>query len=423
MDHRYETMVKLQSHAVFCAHLLSCTVAAIIPNNTSLATAMSTTFRNVQRATYNDTINFGNKLDERENGSSHKGTTAQYISRWDGTPQTTHTVDVITRPETIGSNITKVNQTACRTMPDAESWLDPLFWFHLIVSVIGVVANTITLSTLVKNGDMFSPAIRFLLRHQSLVDLSVCVLAPIFLLQPPMWITNCYCIDVILCHIWHSQLIYWAAIYLSAFNLAAISVERYIAVCHPMKHRRLAGDHLRCILFSMYFFGGILCVPGSLQVLYNDGYCTHDYLIRGRLGENIYFAYSVLWFVFIFVLPVTIYCILYGRVIATLRRRTYSESMPRADVLGAAQSNLTKTALLLTSIFAITVGFDACAYLLGNIGVIQYKIGSTFNKLGLFFTLFNSVVNPFVYAGFMPRFRMSLLKTFCCCTVRIGDVS
>ena len=415
----------LQSHTVFCAHLLSFTLATILPNNNSLATAslaaMTTTFSNVQHTTYYDKITVRNKLDERENRSSHKGTTAQYTSRLDSTTQITHTMDVITRQETIGDNIDTVNQTTCNTKQGVESWRGSIFWFHLMVSFIGVVANTITFSTLVKNGDMFSPTIRFLLRHQSLVDLSVCSLAPIFLLQPPMWNTNCYCIDVIMCHIWHSQLIYWAAIYLSAFNLAAISVERYVAVCHPMRHRRLAGDHLRCILFAMYFFGGIVCVPGSLQVRYKDGYCTYDYLIRGRLGENIYVAYSVLWFIFIFVLPVTIYCILYGRVIVTLRRRRHSESMPPVDVIGGAQSNLTKTALLLTSIFAITVGFDACAYLLGNIGVIRYKIGSTFNKLGLFFTLFNSVVNPFVYVGFMPRFRTSLLKTFSCCTVRIED--
>ncbi|KAI0215750.1 hypothetical protein LSAT2_032187 [Lamellibrachia satsuma] len=391
----------------------------MVPKEKTHSTANSiratTAFVNLENTTDGSNTSVGQNFEQRATRRQQELTTAQQAQHDTTTPMNyTFVTDTTARSIATDETFTPANQSAGATTCSLESWCDALLWCHVAVAVVGIIANKVTFITLMKNGDMFSPAICLLLKHQSLVDLSACILAPITLLQPPMWKTHNQCIDAIICHIWHSQLPYWAAIYLSVYNLGVIALDRYRAVCHPLRHREFKGKQIRYILFIIYFVGVAFVVPGCWQVSFRDGACLNEFLIQGRLGKDVFLAYSIVWFCFIFMIPLSVYCVLYGRVIMTLRRRQISDSMPRIDVIDSAQSNLIRTGVLLTSIFAVTIGFDAFAYLMGNCGVINYDLGSKLHKLGLFSTLFNCVVNPFVYAGFMPQFRLSLWKTFFC---------
>ena len=406
-------------HTVLWAYLFSCVLTMILPNESTSTNNNSlsetTAFVNLENTIDGSKTSVGQNLEQRATRRSQELTTAQQAQK-DTTTQMNYTfvTDTTARSLATDETFAPANQSSGATKYAAESWHDALFWCHLVVSLVGVVANKITFITLMKNGDMFSPAICLLLKHQSLVDLSVCILAPIFLMQPPLWNTNNYYIDAIICYIWHSQRPYWAAIYLSVFNLVVIAVERYLAVCHPLKHMQFKYKHLRCIFITIYLVGLVFLVPGSLQVRFKDGACLNEILIQGRIGKDINFAYTVVWFCVMLMLPVTISSILYGRVIMTLRRRQNSESMPSTHVIDAAQSKLTKMAVLLTCIFTVSIGFDAFACILRNTGLFKYKYGSKIWMAGLFATLFNSVINPFIYVGFMPLFRVSLRKTFSC---------
>ena len=406
-------------HTVLWAYLFSCVLTAILPNDSTSTNNNSlsetTAFVNLENTTDGSKTSVGQNLEQRATRRPHELTTAQQAQQDTTTPMN-HAFVMDTTAKSVATDETfaPTSQSTGTTTCAAESWHDALFWCHLVVYLVGVVANKLTFITLMKNGDMFSPAICLLLKHQSLVDLSVSILAPIFLMQPPMWKTNNYYIDAIICHIWHSQRPYWAAIYLSAFNFVVIAVERYLAVCHPLKHMQFKYKHLRCIFVTIYLVGLVFLVPGSLRVHFKDGACINENLIQGQIGKDISLAYTVEWFCVILTFPVTVCSILYRRVIMTLRRRRTSESMPSTRVIDAAQSKLTKMAILLTCNFTVSIGFDASAYLLRNTGLFKYEYCSKMWMVGLFVTSFNSVINPFIYVGFMPLFRVSLRKTFSC---------
>ena len=61
----------------------------------------------------------------------------------------------------------------------------------------------------------FSPIIRLLLSHQSLVDGAAFLFAMILLLQPPNWIPGLSILDEFVCHAWNGQFIYWCSVHIS----------------------------------------------------------------------------------------------------------------------------------------------------------------------------------------------------------------
>ena len=54
-------------------------------------------------------------------------------------------------------------------------------------------------------------------------------------------------------------------------------------------------------------------------------------------------------------------------------------------VIDTAAAQLTKTAIAVTAIFIITMGYDNCHYVLGYTGVLTYKMNSPFQKIGTLF--------------------------------------
>ncbi|KAK2170857.1 hypothetical protein NP493_1129g00034 [Ridgeia piscesae] len=304
-----------------------------------------------------------------------------------------------------------------------ETWAIVLDQCQLALTCIGYVANKVTFITLVKNGHMFSPAICLLLKHQALLDSWVSAMGTILLLQPPLWKTGRYGFDLVVCYVWHSQAIYWATIYMSVWNLVAIAVERYIAVCHPFKHNDFQGTPVRVSIASMYGASVIILSPSYMQVRFKDNMCISEYLIPGKLGEDFFYGYSILCLFTLYLLPALAFMFLYGRIVMSLRRHKKTSQSGTSKALKTVQVTITKTAFVVTLVFMVTIGFDAWSYTLGYTGVTNYEFGTPVQKIGVFFAVCNSVINPFVYLLLMPAFRDSLAKTFCCRTPPTGSGS
>jgi len=276
---------------------------------------------------------------------------------------------------------------------------------------------------LMRNGDIFSRSTCLLLKHQALVDSWVCATGAIIFLQPPMWTTGNKYFDTVVCFIWHSQTPFWGALLLSVWNLAAIALERYMAICFPFMHGHFRKELSRNSIAVIYVVNVIVSIPCYFQVSFEHGVCMWKYFIRGRIGEQLYYAYSFVWFSFVYVLPVMAYVFLYGRVIITLYRRKKSTNLNRSAAVDAAQAAITKTAVTVTVICLFAIGFDAWYYVLGYTGVVPFESGSDIDRAAAFLSVVNSCVNPFVYLFLITPFRVMVLKTFSCCTKSNGTTT
>ena len=101
-----------------------------------------------------------------------------------------------------------------------------------------------------------------------------------------------------------------------------------------------------------------------------------------------------------------------------LNRRKRNTDFGTTRAIDNASKQLTKTAIAVTCIFIVSLGYDIWYYLLGKFELVVYKNNTPLQKIGVWLSAFNSVANPFVYIMMMPSYRKSVIKTFLPCAVR-----
>ena len=98
-----------------------------------------------------------------------------------------------------------------------------------------------------------------------------------------------------------------------------------------------------------------------------------------------------------------------GRMV--IARKTYIYSAKKWLFL----LQVTKAALIITGIFIVTFSYNLWYFLLGTIGLFEFRAFNFHQGLSQWATSFNCFINPFVYIIVMPSFQRSVVKTFCFC--------
>ena len=107
----------------------------------------------------------------------------------------------------------------------------------IIIGVVGLIGNSVVLLVLRK---LESLKMKFLVGSQAAIDAltSVVLIAGAFTnVLNPVSVPSNATIGVIFCWLWRQELVMFALFALSSYNLLALSIERYIAVLHPLYYR------------------------------------------------------------------------------------------------------------------------------------------------------------------------------------------
>lgn len=322
------------------------------------------------------------------------------------------------------TTISEYNSTNNRSTIESNATENIFVIFQVIPTFIGFIANILTMVIFARNTKTFSTVICYLLKHQSLVDASVCGMAIPIILQPHMWTTGVFVFDVFTCHVWHSQVIYWGSLLVSVWNLLLICTERYIAVCKPLHHRKIyAQRNIYIILGGMYSFSAISVISNILEVKFVNGHCYNEPLYNGNHFNQFLHFRVVFYFMEAYAIPCCLFFIFYGMVLVTLKKRHNHPAFRTTTIIEKASYQMTKTMILVTIFFIIFVGFDSWFFLLST-SVLKYIYNSTVQKIGVFMAVLNCCANPFVYASSMPMFRKHLKQTFVQCKttlLRVGN--
>ncbi len=277
--------------------------------------------------------------------------------------------------------------------------------YFAILGIVGVIANVLTLVVFSRNGGIFSSGILTLFKHQSIADITVCFIGIIIFLQQDMWTTGVYHLDLIICHVWHSQYFYWMFTAISGWNVVLISVERYIAIVWPLKHHTMPTHMCKSFIF-IYILAAIVSSLMIIIVRFENGICVNALSNDSRkLMTYAQKTMIVLWSLIMYILPVMIFITLYGIILFTLRKRQHSSEFSNNTVITAANKTLIRTAILVTLCFIVFYGFDAWQALLYFLNIQMYLINTSFQKLTVLLALLNSCINPLIYACSMPLFR------------------
>ena len=194
--------------------------------------------------------------------------------------------------------------------------------FKVCIGITGVVGNMLVVIIVCKHKTLFRRQVKSVyIVNQSFIDgLASAVLVLQSLLRADLMSVMGEFGANVYCKLWVSQLPLWGLMMSSTYNLVAISIERYIAVVHPIWHRTsFTVAKSRVSLAVIWMFGlsylSAVLVPKSGVV---DGVCHVSYFYPAcdiPLTVHVVFV-TVSW-----LLPLVLHCVCYSRILVILRTR------------------------------------------------------------------------------------------------------
>ncbi|XP_038576412.1 trace amine-associated receptor 13c-like [Micropterus salmoides] len=192
--------------------------------------------------------------------------------------------------------------------------------------------------------------------------------------------------------------------------MVLISVDRYVAICHPLHYttgiteRRVKLCVCLCwfcsVFYSSLFVKDDLTQPGRYNSCYGE--CV---IVVDRITDTINLVLT-------FIVPVSLIIVLYMRVFVVavsqaraMRSHITAVTLQRSVTLTAKKSELkaARTLGVLVVVFLICFCPYYCASLAGDSLLDTSPV-----IIGLYLYYFNSCLNPVIYAMFYPWFRKSV---------------
>jgi hypothetical protein len=213
----------------------------------------------------------------------------------------------------------------------------------------------------------------------------------------------------------------WSLFIASTLNLVFLALERYVATCHPVKHRKLFSARVPKIGIPCVWLGGFTYQTYWIAVQVFDA--DDDYTCYPTWGsKGVQIFMGIFLFTCEYVLPLSIMTFSYVSIIMMLRRRTANERKTSVSAFQKAKKNVTITLCLVFISYVVCWTPTEFSYLLYNMGY-PYDFNSTTHDVVVVVVLCNMIVNPIIYTFKYQHFQKQFLKVFCACCLkkRVGD--
>uniref|UniRef100_A0A7N8WSX9 G-protein coupled receptors family 1 profile domain-containing protein n=1 Tax=Mastacembelus armatus TaxID=205130 RepID=A0A7N8WSX9_9TELE len=188
----------------------------------------------------------------------------------------------------------------------------------------------------------------------------------------------------------------------SILNLCCISIDRYYAVCQPLKYRTKINVHVVVVMIFGTWTVSVVVAVGFLVAGLKQERCEDTCIISVLLAD-------ILGPVFSFYLPMIVMLCIYLKIFLVAQKQARSiqnttcQSLKSRATVSKMERKATKTLATVMGVFLMcwTPFFLCFAFqLLGHLPV-PFAVYETLNWLALS----NSTLNPFIYAFFYSWFR------------------
>ena len=219
------------------------------------------------------------------------------------------------------------------------------------------------------------------------------------------------------CKFWISRYPLWALGVASTANLIYLTMERYVAVFHPIAYRnRFTPLVAKLIALLPWIIGVLHELPWAMSHGVNEDSCSHQWW-----SDKIGFVIGVVVPINHYVLPLLIMVFVYIRIFKKLRSggpatRSKDGKGNKETLTSRASRNVIKTMFVVSLTYLICWGPNEVLFFYNNMGGYV-----DWNGVLYYYTvvsaLCNMCVNPFIYTFHYQDFRTKLgnvrLVLFC----------
>ncbi|NXN14758.1 NMUR1 protein, partial [Indicator maculatus] len=315
--------------------------------------------------------------------------------------------------------------------PRRSSFFVPVCVIYLLIFVVGAAGNMLTCIVILRHRFMRTPT-NYYLFSLAVSDLLVLLLGmPLELYD--MWSNYPFLLGASGCYF--KTLLFEAVCFASILNVTALSVERYIAVVHPLKAKYVVTrNHAKRVIVTIWVLSVVCSIPNTslhgLQPLYVPGrgrvpdseICT---LVKPRLTYNLIIQVTTIVFFF---LPMGTISVLYLLIGLQLKKEKMLESLGAKSGCGrdchnAQGQKKVKRRQVTKMLFVLVVVFGICwapfhtdrlvwsfvsTWTMDMLHMFQYVHIIS----GVFFYL-SSAANPILYNLMSTRFREMFKEVMC----------
>uniref|UniRef100_A0A8C5SA96 G-protein coupled receptors family 1 profile domain-containing protein n=1 Tax=Laticauda laticaudata TaxID=8630 RepID=A0A8C5SA96_LATLA len=279
---------------------------------------------------------------------------------------------------------------------------------YSLIFLVGTVGNSLVLAVLLHNGEVKYNTTNLFILNLAVADLFFIVFCVPF--QATIYTLDGWLFGAIACKAVHFFI--YLTLYASSFTLAAVSVDRYLAICYPLKSRNLRTT-CNAVLAIIMIWSLSLLFAGPYLSYYQTINYQETFICAPVWEDQHRKILDILTFVFSYILPISVVSLAYARTIKFL----WTAVDPLEGISESRKSKRRVTKMII----AVTVLFCLC-WLPHHLLILYFWFGYfDFNQATFALRLAshccsyaNSCLNPIVYALISKHFRKKFKQVFTC---------
>lgn len=124
--------------------------------------------------------------------------------------------------------------------------------FYISIACLGMADNIMVLVVILSLAKMRKKLTSLFIINQSVVDALTAVFLLMTTILPADGRVYRTLADDLYCRLWVTRLPLWLCIHCSTYNLVALTLERYLSVVHPIKHKLMFNRFKGTKVVSIY---------------------------------------------------------------------------------------------------------------------------------------------------------------------------
>lgn len=282
---------------------------------------------------------------------------------------------------------------------------------YVTIGIVGLGGNSLALVVLLGHAPLRRKPANYFITNQCFIDLMVSVfLIPTTVVDPTLLKGRAAC------YAWKSRVIFLVLFLAAVYNITALTVERYVKIVHPFRHRVwMTKRRLKWAIVVSTVAGITLKTPYAVGgVMYLDGdVCPFQAYPTATLNT---LAGLYNWSVE-FVLPLAVIGFCYVEMARSLRRNpqmimAVGSVHSDAPTMTRARNNIIKTLFYVVVAFVVCTTWKHVIILTKSITGIRYELmGPTFN-LAQIMSYSVCAIDPVIYIFHYEEFKVGLRKMF-----------